>query len=136
MRSKFEKRVGASLTARGVDFKYETDTYNYFLTVRGECGDCGSNNVENQHWYTPDFFLPNGIIVETKGKLTVRDRKLAIAVRELHPDLDLRFCFMRDNKISRTSKTRYSDWASKNGFKYSIGDIPDQWIEETHEIQD
>jgi hypothetical protein len=129
LRSKFEARVAKSLKDRGCKFEYETHTYNYGIEVpNAECEDCGGRAITDQ-WYTPDFFLPNGIVVETKGKFTAEHRRKHLAVREAHPDLDLRFCFMRDNKIHRKSQTRYSDWAENNGFKYSIGDIPDEWLE-------
>jgi hypothetical protein len=80
--------------------------------------------------YTPDFFLSNGIIIETKGLFTAANRKTMVAVMEQHPDIDLRLVFMRNNKIHRKSTMRYADWASKNGFKYSIATIPDEWIKE------
>jgi hypothetical protein len=54
-------------------------------------------------------------------------------VFEQNPDLDIRFLFMRDNKISKNSKTRYSDWCKKRGIKYAVsehGHIPDEWLAE------
>jgi len=83
--------------------------------------------------YSPDFILPNGIIVEAKGKLDRAVREKMALVMEQNPHLDIRLLFMRDNKITRTSKTRYSDWCEKRGIKYAIdeqGRIPEEWIKE------
>ncbi len=80
--------------------------------------------------YTPDFVLANGIIVETKGRLTVADRVKHLAIQEQHPDLDIRFVFQFDNKLTRTSKTRYSEWATKHHFTFAIGLIPKEWCDE------
>ena len=133
MRSKFERRVAQSLKDRGVQYTYEEYSYEYAVkVVRSECQDCGSTNVvTGSRWYTPDFFLSNGIIIETKGEFTAKDRVKMVAVKEQHPELDLRLVFMRDNKLSRQSRTRYSEWAKKNGFKYAISDVPDAWLKET-----
>ena len=131
-RSGFELAVEAGLKAQGISYTYETYSYNYFKKVtRGQCHDCGSKELYKEAWYTPDFFIKGGIILETKGKFTAADRAKMLAVRELHPSLDLRLVFMRDNKISRVSNTRYSTWAEANGFLYSIGtDLPLTWIKE------
>lgn len=77
--------------------------------------------------------LPNGIIVEAKGKLDRLVREKMALVIEQNPDLDIRFLFMRDNKIAKNSKTRYSDWCKKRGIPYAIsedGHIPDAWLAE------
>ena len=127
MRSKYEKRIASELDALGVKYEYESHSYNYFIKVpNAKCEDCGGNSYR-QGYYTPDFFLSNGVIVETKGRFTAQDRAKMVAVKELHPDLDLRLLFMRDNKLSKWSKTRYSTWAVANGFSYTIGSIPEDW---------
>jgi hypothetical protein len=77
--------------------------------------------------------LPNGIIVEAKGKLDRLVREKMALVFEQNPDLDIRLLFMRDNKLSKTSKTRYSDWCEKRGIKYAVseqGHIPEEWLVE------
>jgi len=80
--------------------------------------------------YTPDFILENGIIIEAKGRFTAFDRAKHLLLRDQYPDEDIRFIFQYDNKISRTSKTRYSDWCEKHGFKYAIREVPDEWVNE------
>lgn len=52
-------------------------------------------------------------------------------VVEQNPDLDIRMLFMRDNKIAKNSKTRYSDWCKKRGIVYAVselGEIPEDWV--------
>lgn len=45
---------------------------------------------ESKHKYTPDFVLPNGIIIETKGVWDAEDRKKHLLIKEQHPNLDIR----------------------------------------------
>ena len=86
-----------------------------------------------KHRYTPDFILPNGIIVECKGAFTAPQRKKMAAVVEQNPDADIRMLFMRNNSITKTSKTRYSDWCEKRGIVYHVsanGTVPEEWLTE------
>ena len=117
-RSKFEIEVEA-VCPEGTT--YESDKFNWYEKIpRAVCHCCDSTEVYAERWYTPDFFLPNGIILEAKGIFTAKDRKIALGMRETHPDLDIRYVLYFDNKLTRASKTRYSDWLEKNGFKYTL----------------
>ena len=81
--------------------------------------------------YTPDFVLDNGIIIETKGIFDNEDRRKHIAVREQHPELDIRFVFSNANaKLYKGSKTTYAMWCDKHGFMYSNRIIPQEWLAE------
>ena len=112
-RSGFERTLAASLKRRNAKFEYETLKLPYFI----------------DHVYNPDFILPNGIIVEAKGKLTQQDRSKMIAVKKCHPNLDIRFVFMRgDNRLTAKSKITYMQWATKNGFPAADEEIPDEWL--------
>lgn len=112
-RSGFERTLAASMQQRKCKFGYETLKLPYTLN----------------HVYSPDFVLPNGIIIEAKGKLTPQDRTKMIAVKKHYPDLDIRFVFMRgDNTLNASSKTTYMSWAQKNGFPSADGEIPDEWL--------
>ena len=116
-RSGFEHKLAEYLRSRDVPFAFETLKLAYTVP-------------SSKHIYTPDFILPNGVIIEVKGKLDRDTRKKMALVREQHPDLDIRFLLMRDNKISKTSKTRYSDWLTKHGYDYHVsleGHIPEEW---------
>ena len=115
-RSGLELDVSRDLTQRNVKFEYETLKLKYEVPARRSV-------------YTPDFILHNGIIVESKGRFTAADRKKMLLVKEHNPDLDIRLLFSNaNNKIAKNSKTTYTDWCQKNGFKYADKVIPDSWI--------
>jgi len=81
--------------------------------------------------YTPDFLLPNGIIIETKGRFTPADRMKHLSIQKQHPSLDIRFVFSNSNsKLRKGSKTTYADWCNKYGFLYADKDVPQEWIDE------
>lgn len=81
--------------------------------------------------YTPDFILPSGVIVETKGLFDSDDRRKMVAVKEQHPHLDIRLCFMKaDVKLSRAPKSlTYWQWAERHGFLWCEGHIPTTWFD-------
>lgn len=128
-RSGLEYHIALDLEERGVDYGYEQESYEYFTKVtKGVCEDCGGTQVYQRHWYTPDFFLPSGVIVEAKGHFTGANRNLLKAVRDAHDPIDLRLVFFSDNRISKKSMTRYSDWCEDFGFEYAFKRIPDEWL--------
>jgi hypothetical protein len=118
-RSGLEERVAAELEAvLGAPVPYETETIEY-------------TKPEKKHKYTPDFPLPNGIIVETKGRFVTADRQKHLLVKAQHPHLDIRFVFSNPNaRISKTSATTYAAWCEAKGFKYAKGSVPLEWIKE------
>ena len=117
-RSGFEHFIANQLTRMGIKFSYESFRVKYIKPIQPTT-------------YTPDFILPNGILIETKGLFTGRDRKKHVWIREQHPELDIRFVFQRAaNRLSNNSKTTYGDWATKNGFKWADKTIPVKWINE------
>lgn len=88
--------------------------------------------VNEVRTYTPDFELPNGIIIESKGRFVAADRKKHLLVKKQHPDLDIRFVFSNSNaKISKGSKTTLGMWCDKHGYMYADKLIPEEWIKET-----
>jgi hypothetical protein len=128
-RSKFELSVQRSLKEAGVKFRYEAETYDLWDTVTGsKCAECGSKTIQKRIRYTPDWFLEHGVIIETKGIFTGLDRKKITLLRQQH-GVEVKMLFMRDNKISRYSNTRYSDWCEQHGFDYAIGtEVPKEWV--------
>ena len=117
-RSHFESEVASRLREDGCeDFKYEPEEGRIKYTQKVST-------------YTPDFILPNGIVVETKGRLTVHDRTKHKLIKAQHPDIDIRFVFQYDNPIFKGSKTKYSMWAEKQGFKWAIRYVPKAWLRE------
>ena len=116
-RSGLEKRTAAWLNLRKVKFKYEETRIPYAVS-------------ETRH-YTPDFQLPNGIYVETKGRFLPSDRKKHLLVKKQYPELDIRFVFSNPKaKIRKGSKTSYADWCDKHGFLYAQEYIPVEWVKE------
>jgi len=116
-RSGLEVRVAKQLEEAGVKAEYETTKIKY--------------RVEEDRTYTPDYVLPNGIIVETKGRFVLEDRKKHLLVKSQHPDLDIRFVFTNSKtKIRKGSPTSYADWCNKNGFTFSDKLIPKEWLNE------
>lgn len=128
-RSKFERSIAEQLKKAGIKYNYEKESYECFTKVtNGVCEDCDGTHVVQRRWYTPDFFLPNGIIIEAKGHLTASNRTILKAVREAHDTLDLRLVFQSNNRINRGSETRYGDWADQQGIKWVIRKIPEEWL--------
>ncbi len=91
---------------------------------------------QSSHTYTPDFVLPSGIVIETKGLFQTADRQKQIMVKAQHPALDLRFVFWNAQaKISKNSKTTYAMWADKNGFLWAHRKIPESWLGEGKKVR-
>lgn len=117
-RSGLEEKVAEFLTSKGVKFTFETLKVPYV-------------KPETKHIYTPDFILDNGIIIETKGRWLLDDRKKHILIRKQRPDLDIRILFQNANaKISKGSKTSYADFCEKHGITYAHREIPVAWLKE------
>lgn len=114
-RSGLEERVSEELDKSGVKYEYETQKIKY--------------RVEEDRTYTPDFILPNGIIVETKGRFTTADRKKHLLIKKQHPKLDIRFVFQNSRaKLYKGAKSTYAQWCDKQGFMYADKSIPEEWL--------
>lgn len=86
---------------------------------------------EKTHKYTPDFILPNAIIVESKGIFETADRQKHLYIKEQYPHLDIRFVFSNPaHKLYKGSKTTYAMWCKQHDFKYAKELIPSEWFEE------
>ena len=115
-RSGLEMEIDESLKSRGIDGEYEQHVIKY-------------TKPETHHKYHPDFKLPNGIFVETKGRFLTADRKKHLLIKAQHPELDIRFLFQNSKtRISKSSKTTYADWCIKYGFKFADKEIPAEWL--------
>lgn len=106
---------------KGADLGYETEKLSYTLTKD----------------YVPDFIITkkdgSKIYVEAKGLGRAFDydaRSKMVAVRQQHPDLDIRIIFMADRPFSKGGKMRPSDWAVKNGYRFAVNEVPDGWFNE------
>jgi len=113
-----EEDISKDLTERGVDFEYEK------LKVRWQ--------LLEYKTYITDFKLPNGIIIESKGRFVAADRKKHLKIKDQHPFLDIRFVFSNSKaKLNKGAKSTYGDWCDKHGFLYADKRIPDEWLLKT-----
>ena len=105
---------------------YELHSFRWYEKLpRGYCTDCGLKNVIADRTYTPDFWLPNGTIIEVKGRFTEKDRKIAAAMKELYPEQRMVYLFQYDNKLTTKSQTRYKQWCDKLGVASALkADLP------------
>ena len=117
-KSGFEEAIQKHLRSQGCKAKYEPFKIPYIIPI-------------SQHTYTPDFVLPNGIIIETKGRWDLESRKKHELILKQHPHLDLRFVFSNsNNRIRKGSKTRYADICNRLGILYADKFVPEAWIKE------
>ena len=117
-KSGLEDTVAAQLAAEGIIGIYETLKISFVQPVK-------------LRTYTPDFPLPNGIIVETKGRFTVDDRQKHLWIKEQRPELDIRFLFSNSNqRLYKGSVTTYAGWCKKHGFNFADKRIPIEWLKE------
>lgn len=117
-RSKFEKVVYEKAKSNRLKLDYEpsTSVVDYVVTAR----------------YTPDFRLPNGILVEAKGYFDPAARGKMRRVKQQHPELDIRFVFQRaSNTVTKAKNSKtYGQWAEMHGFPWAEGSIPKEWWKE------
>lgn len=77
--------------------------------------------------YTPDFPAEKKdggmMYIEYKGYLRPEHKRVMVAVKKLHPAIDLRIVFYRLDK-------KYIKWAEKNNMPWAVGKIPKEWIDE------
>ena len=66
-RSGLEDDISKDLTDRGISFEYET------IKIYWELSEIKA--------YTPDFILPNELIIESKGRFTTADRKKHLKIK-------------------------------------------------------
>lgn len=115
-RSGLEDKAADQLKAHGVEGVYETVVIRYERPA-AKCR------------YTPDFPLPNAIIVETKGRFLSADRQKHKWIKSQHPGLDIRFVFSNAKaRLNKRSNTTYGDWCDEYGFKWADKIIPVEWI--------
>lgn len=117
-RSGLEEKIAAQLAQAGLQVRYEDSKVYYTPPLK-------------QRSYLADFVLPNGIIIETKGRFMTADRQKHKVIKDEHPDLDIRFVFSRSRtRISKASRTTYADWCLKYGFQWADATVPQAWIAE------
>lgn len=115
-RSGLEDRLAQQLENAGVPKVYEKYSIAYEIPA-------------TKHHYTPDFILPNGIIIEAKGIFEAADRKKHLLIRQQYPNLDIRF--NAKTRIGTGAKTTVAEWCERHGFQYASREIPSRWFKET-----
>ena len=117
-RSGLEQDISKQLRRASVRYEYERIKFPYIIPA-------------SNHTYTPDFVLENGIIIETKGRWVLEDRRNIKLIKEQYPNLDLRMIFTYSRcKIRKGAKTTYGDVCRKLGIPYADKSIPTFWIYE------
>lgn len=109
LKNKFETKTYNQLRRAKINFKYECEKIPYVLA---------------RH-YIPDFVITTKtgkIYIECKGYLRPEHKAKMVAVKKLNPQMDLRILFYATNK-------KYIKWAEKNGFRYAINVIPEDWFD-------
>jgi hypothetical protein len=122
----FEERVISDLNQRGVPHIYEPDKLAYYV----------------ERHYVPDLKLGtehqvNAMYVELKGYFRQDAQRKMKAVKAQYPDLDIRFVFQNANATIQGAKKRKdgtkmtcAEWADLQGFTFSEGTIPEEWLNE------
>ena len=117
-RSGLEEDICKKLEEMGVPYEYEKMKIRYVKPA-------------TESTYTPDIVLDNGIIIESKGRFLVADRKKHLLIKRQQPHLDIRFVFSNSKqKLNKGSRTTYAAWCEKNGFLYADKEIPEHWVKE------
>ncbi len=116
-RSLLEIKMLQQIEKLKVHVDYETERFPYSI----------------RRTYVPDFVCKRAdgttFYIEVKGYLRPSDRTKLLAVKETSPTIDLKLVFAQDNKLNSKSKTRYSEWAIKHGFEFSIGHVKKEWFQ-------
>lgn len=114
----FEERVINDLTQRSVPHMYEPEKLAYYV----------------ERYYVPDLKVGT-MYVELKGYFRQDAQRKMKAVKAQHPELDIRFVFQNANATIQGAKKRKdgskmtcAEWAKRNGFVYSEGTIPEEWL--------
>lgn len=126
VKSNFELEVWKKIKEKlpkGYEVLYEPDKIGYFV----------------EHTYNPDYKVirPDGsfFYIEAKGNGRQFDsavKKKMVAMKEQHPDIEVKMCFYADGKTGATRKDgtfmRQSDWATKYKYDFAIREIPTEWL--------
>lgn len=108
LKNKFEEKIFRQLKRAKLKPKYESEKLPYLLSGH----------------YTPDFVYETStgkVYIETKGYLRPEHKRKMVAVKKLHPALDIRIVFY-------ANKRKDIRWAEKNGFAWCVDTIPKEWL--------
>lgn len=115
-KSKFEAHVAEQLKALKIPVQYEADKIPYVVP-------------ERTHKYCPDWKLPNGAYIESKGIFDTTDRQKILLLKEQYPKLRIYLLFYNANqKLYKRSKTSYAEWCDKHEIPWAHRVIPKEWL--------
>lgn len=122
MKNKFEVDVADQLKSAGINPRYESETFEYY--------------VKRKH--TPDFPVFNRqLIIEAKGRFTSADRTKIKAILKQYPNIDYRIVFQNPNtRLNKTSQQTYATWCDSNGVKWCKNIIPQTWLDEIKSLNE
>ena len=113
-RSDLEGQVADQLEKQRVEFTFEPSRIKYEVTKK----------------YTPDFLLPNGILIEVKGWFKAEDQRKHKLIKEQHPEIDIRFVIQKLKKKVQGGRFTCQEWCEKYDFKFAESIVPNSWIHE------
>lgn len=117
-RSGLERRNAQRLREAGHPFDFEPFKIRYTQPAKSRL-------------YLPDFVLPNGLIIEMKGRWETKDRRKFVYLKDSHPHLDIRFVFSNAHStLSKRSKTTYAEYCDDHGWPWAHKEIPFEWVQE------
>lgn len=119
-RSSFEPQIAKILSHHKPQYKYdylyETETFTINIPKK----------------YKPDFVItmPSGVVkvIECKGYFPQEDRDKVLSFVEQYPEIDFLIVFERNNPVHGNPKFRYSNWCEKNGIKWAIKEVPEDFL--------
>lgn len=113
LRSGPERSLDLQLRASGLVYSNEAIKLPYILSYN----------------YIPDFYIPSlDMYIEVKGYFRRDDQAKMKAIKQQHPELDIRFVFQEADKKIAYGKITNAQWAEKNNFPWAEGRIPDEWF--------
>lgn len=117
-RSGLERRIAEELRQAEKPFDYEPFKVRFTQPAKSRL-------------YLPDFILPNGIIIEAKGRWQTADRRKFVHIFNSHPDIDIRFVFSNAHStLSKRSSTTYAEYCDGKGWIWAHRHVPTEWADE------
>lgn len=125
---------------RKVKSQFEFDLYKELTGITGGLRASVEYETEKLEYTETKQYIPDLIIryhdrrvvyVEGKGYFPYSERAKMVAVKEQHPELDIRIVFYRDtpSSLGKGSKMKPTEWATKHGFPSAVKTIPTEWFE-------
>lgn len=114
-----------SMIPKGARIEYEPESFKYVI----------------EHEYTPDIVITfkdgTKLYIEVKGNGRQFDqhvRSKMVAVKNQHPDKDIKIVFYADGRIGGVKKRKrggyykQSEWSKRHGYEFSIKEPKEEWF--------